>query len=64
MINHLAIYRADIMDNYEAIYEFSKHSKIFMNIINLTNIVLYVHSTPLYPFHLLIHIKICTVSDF
>ena len=29
------------MDNYEAIYEVSKHSEFFINIINVTNIVVY-----------------------
>ena len=49
------------MENHEDIYDFPKHSEYFMNIINLTNIVLYMHSTLLYLFHLLIHIKICIV---
>ena len=49
------------MDNYEAIYEFSKPSKKIFNIINLTYLVLYMHSTPLYLFHLLIPIKVCIV---
>ena len=35
--------------------------KIFMNILNLTKIVLYVDCTLLHSFHLLIHIKICIV---